>query len=250
MNNEPVVIVKNLRKTFTRMKSDYGLKDVLLHSIVHFRRYRERQQFVALNDISLVLNVGESLAILGANGAGKSTLLALLAGIIRPTVGTVSTFGRIGLMLELGSGFCHDLSGRENIELNGLLLGENRKNLTAKTAQIIEFSGLKDCIDEPLRTYSTGMQTRLGFSIAAHVSPALMLIDEVLAVGDSEFQRKCLTKLREMQQHDVAIVLVTHSLEAAEQFCDRAIYLEKGMIRFAGTTAEVIAAIRTQHCEF
>lgn len=247
---QPVLRATHLGKSFTRIKSDYGLKDVLLHSLVHFRRRRHRRRFIALEDVSFELYPGESLAILGPNGAGKSTLLSLLAGIIRPTAGEVCVSGRIGLMLELGSGFCHDLSGRENILLNGLLLGAGRAELEAGLEEIIAFSGVGDFIDEPLRTYSTGMQTRLGFAIAVHLRPELMLIDEVLAVGDSEFRRKCLAKLEELKARNVAVVLVTHSLEDARQFCGRALYLEQGRCRFAGPTAAVIKEIQAHRCEY
>ena len=150
---------------------------------------RRAKSFTALQNISFQLNTGESIAILGANGAGKSTLLSLLAGIIKPSSGSITTNGKIGLMLELGSGFCHDLSGRENIYLNGLLLGAKKSYLDKEIDSIIDFSGVRDFIDEPLRNYSTGMQSRLGFAIAVHIKPDILLIDEVLAVGDEAFQR-------------------------------------------------------------
>ncbi len=245
MSMAPIIRVDGLGKKFRRYSCDYGLKDVLLHSFRHLSRRAGARSTTVLEEVSFELCPGDSLALLGANGAGKSTLLGLLAGIIEPTTGSIAVDGRIGLMLELGSGFCHDLSGRENIRLNGLLLGESRRNLERLEPEIIEFSGLAEVIDEPLRTYSTGMQTRLGFAIACHVSPDIMLIDEVLAVGDSEFQRKCLEKLREMQRNRVVLILVTHSLEAAEQFCDRAIYLDNGRIRLSGPVREVTDAIRS-----
>lgn len=245
-----ILQVENLHKEFKRIRTDYGLKDILLHSISHIRRLREQKLFTAIEDISFDLYPGESLAVLGRNGAGKSTLLSLLAGIIQPTSGRITAHGRIGLMLELGSGFAHDLSGRENIMLNGLLLGADRQELQQQVEEIIEFSGVRDFIDEPLRTYSTGMQTRLGFAIAVHSRPDILLIDEVLAVGDSEFRRKCLAKLQEMKQKGTAVLLVTHALDDAEKFCDRALYIESGRVRFSGQTADVITAIKENNCEY
>ena len=249
---EPEVILQaeHVSKHFTRIGSDYGLKDVLLHSFSFFYRYLNSREFIALDDISFSLKRGESLAILGANGAGKSTLLSLIGGIIQPSSGQLRVKGRIGLMLELGSGFCHDLSGRENIMLNGLLLGATRREIKELTDDIIDFSGLRDFIDEPLRTYSTGMQTRLGFAIAVHLKPDIMLIDEVLAVGDSEFRRKCQQKLAEMQQQGVAWILVTHALEHAENYCERAIYLDHGKMIFSGETRTVTDAIRKAGYEY
>ena len=245
-----LVRAEHLSKSFVRIRSDYGLKDVLLHSFAFFRARSASHRFEALKDVSFSLSRGETLAVLGANGAGKSTLLSLLAGIAQPSSGVLQVSGRIGLMLELGSGFCHDLSGRENIMLNGLLLGASYRELKEQIESIIDFSGVRDFIDEPLRTYSTGMQTRLGFAIAVHIRPDLMLIDEVLAVGDSEFRRKCQDKLEKMKADGVAAILVTHSLEAAETFCDRAIYLDRGCIRFSGNSKEVVDAIRDAHCEY
>ncbi len=247
---QPLVEVTNLRKVFSRTKSECGLKDVLLHSISHLKNRMASREFAALDGVSFLLNPGESLAVLGRNGAGKSTLLSLLAGIIKPTGGTVNVRGRIGLMLELGSGFCHDLSDRENIMLNGLLLGATKSELKVVQEEIIEFSGVGDFIDEPLRSYSTGMQTRLGFAIAVHMRPDLLLIDEVLAVGDSEFRRKCLARMNRMRDHGVGTILVTHSLEDAEAFCGRGIYLEHGKILFSGPVGEVTDAIRKHQCEY
>jgi ABC-type polysaccharide/polyol phosphate transport system ATPase subunit len=250
MTPQPVLKVENISKSFRRYSSSYGLKDVLLHPFTRIQQTNSHVFTSALKNISFELFKGESLAVLGTNGAGKSTLLSILAGIIQPSSGRVETCGRIGLMLELGSGFCYDLSGRENIELNGLLLGESRCKLKEKMDEIIDFSGIREFIDEPLRVYSTGMQARLGFAIAAHIEPTIMLIDEILAVGDSEFQRKCLIRLREMQKNQVATVLVTHSLEAALQFCEQAIYLDKGEIRYIGQVNEVVDKIKSNKYEY
>ncbi|MCQ2380246.1 MAG: ABC transporter ATP-binding protein [Victivallaceae bacterium] len=248
MTDDKILTATRLGKVFYRTRHDYGLKDILLHSVAYFSR--ERRPFVAVDDVSFSVGRGEALAVLGPNGAGKSTLLSLLAGILRPTTGGVNVRGRVGLMLELGSGFRHDLTGRENIFLNGLLLGAKKRELEEIEEEIIDFSGVGDFIDEPLRTYSTGMQTRLGFSIAVHAHPDVMIVDEVLAVGDSEFRRKCLAKLRDEKECGMAVVLVTHALDDAEDFCDSAIYLEHGRIRFAGATRDVISRIAENHCEY
>jgi ABC-type polysaccharide/polyol phosphate transport system ATPase subunit len=250
MMNKRLLDVQNVTKIFTRKRNDYGLKDVILHTFHYFREMHRAKNFIALQNVSFQLNSGESIAVLGANGAGKSTLLSLLAGIIQPSAGSIKTDGKIGLMLELGSGFCHDLSGRENIYLNGLLLGAKKSYLDQEIDSIIDFSGVRDFIDEPLRNYSTGMQSRLGFAIAVHIKPDILLIDEVLAVGDSEFRRKCYDRLQGLKKTDVGIILVTHSLYDALQFCDKAIYLDKGTIRFQGKCSEVIDAIQQNNCEY
>lgn len=242
--------VQKVGMVFSRVKSDYGLKDIILHTFSYFRKKRTAKKFVALQDVSFQLHSGESIAVLGANGAGKSTLLSLLAGIITPSSGSIKANGKIGLMLELGSGFCHDLTGRENIYLNGLLLGAKKSYLDQEIDNIIDFSGVRNFIDEPLRSYSTGMQSRLGFAIAVHIQPDLLLIDEVLAVGDSEFRRKCYERLNTLKSRDIGFILVTHSLDDARQFCDYAIYLENGTIRFQGNCNDVIDAIQQNNCEY
>ena len=245
-----LIDVQNIAKIFSRNKINYGLKDVILHTFHYLHTKYRAKKFVALQNISFKLYSGESIAVLGANGAGKSTLLSLLAGIIQPSSGSIKVNGKIGLMLELGSGFCHDLSGRENIYLNGLLLGAKKSYLDEEIEHILDFSGVRDFIDEPLRSYSTGMQSRLGFAIAVHIQPDILLIDEVLAVGDSEFRKKCYEKLQWMKKTETGIILVTHSLHDALQFCDKAIYLEKGNVRFQGKCDEVIDAIQQNNCEY
>lgn len=250
MHKKLLLDVQNITKTFSRNKSNYGLKDIILHTFHYFYTKYHARKFTALQNVSFQLYSGESIAVLGANGAGKSTLLSLLAGIIPPSSGCIKTDGKIGLMLELGSGFCHDLSGRENIYLNGLLLGAEKAYLDREIDHIIDFSGVRDFIDEPLRSYSTGMQSRLGFAIAVHIQPDILLIDEVLAVGDSEFRKKCYEKLQGMKKSETGIILVTHSLYDALQFCDKAIYLEKGNIRFQGKCSEVVDAIQQNNCEY
>ena len=208
-----------------------NIKDALLSN----RRHRmQAEPVTAISRLSFTVTVGESVAILGHNGSGKSTTLKLLARTLRPTSGTVWSCGRIAPILELGSGFHPDLTGRENIFLNGAVLGVSRRYLSQHLEEIIEFSGLSEQIDLPVRFYSSGMVVRLGFSIAVHVEPETILVDEVLAVGDLGFQEKCLSRMQEMKREGRTVLLVTHSLEQAESFCGRAIVMSRGSAVFDG----------------
>jgi lipopolysaccharide transport system ATP-binding protein len=194
-----------------------------------------------LTDFSLDIQRGESIAVLGRNGAGKSTLLALIAGVIRPTSGSLHVGGRVSPLLELGAGFHPELSGRENVMLNGVLLGLRRAEVAARMSQIVEFSELEDSIDEPVRTYSTGMTARLGFSVAANLDPEILLIDEVLAVGDARFQAKCVDKIREFQRRGVTIVFVSHELKHVNELCDRAVVIADTRAAFVGDVPSAVA---------
>lgn len=194
------------------------------------------ESFWALNDVSFTLDAGESLALLGANGSGKSTLLKVIGGIYRPTKGQVLRRGRLGALLELGAGFHPELSGRENIYLNGAMLGISRKELQSLEDLIIDFSGISEFIDSPVKTYSSGMYVRLGFAVAVHTTPDILLVDEVLAVGDESFQNQCLAKIRELQSDGRSIVLVTHSMQTAVDFTQKSVLLHKGEMIFSGST--------------
>lgn len=202
------------------------------------RRENVGESFWALHNVSFNLNSGESLALLGANGSGKSTLLKVIGGIYRPTSGQVLRRGRLGALLELGAGFHPELSGRENIYLNGAMLGINRREISKIEHSIIEFSGIADFIDSPVKTYSSGMYVRLGFAVAVHTKPDILLVDEVLAVGDESFQNQCLDKIRELQNQGRSIVLVTHSMQTAIDFTQKSVLLHKGEVAFAGATIE------------
>ncbi len=199
-----------------------------------------KQGFTALQDLSFEIQEGEAVAFVGRNGAGKSTLLGLVAGVLRPTSGTVEVTKRVSPLLELGGGFHPELSGLENIQLNGVLMGLSRKQVAAKTEEIIAFSGLGDFIHEPIRSYSSGMNARLGFSVVAHLEPELLLIDEVLAVGDAAFQRKCMDKMKEFRSQGVSVILVSHSAHDIELLCSRVIWIENHKIQADGPTAEVL----------
>jgi homopolymeric O-antigen transport system ATP-binding protein len=210
------------------------------------RRGRARDlregEFWALQDVSFEVLPGQALGIIGPNGAGKSTVLKLLTRIMRPTRGRCSTVGRVGALLEVAAGFHPDLTGRENIYLQGAIMGMRRAETQRKFDQIVEFSGIPWFIDTPVKRYSSGMQSRLGFAIAAHMDPDVLMIDEALAVGDAAFQRKALEKVTELVRSEIPVVVVSHQLDAIASFCGQAILLEKGRVVRAGTPQECIAA--------
>jgi lipopolysaccharide transport system ATP-binding protein len=220
------------------------LKDVLLHVPASLRALRRRERFCALDGVSFDVARGECFGVIGRNGSGKSTTLGLIAGVLTPNRGTVRTDGRIAPLLELGAGFHFDLTGRENIVLNGVLLGLTRETVMARVADIIAFSELGDLIERPLRAYSSGMVARLGFSVAVHLRPDILLVDEVLAVGDEAFQRKCLARMAEFRARGVTMVIVSHNLRDIESLCDRAALLDGGRLAALGRAAEVVAEYR------
>ena len=192
------------------------------------------EPFQALRDVSLEIRAGHTVGLIGHNGSGKSTLLKILTGILRPTSGTVEVNGRISSLLELGAGFNGELSGRDNVYLNASLLGLSRKETDGLFDSIVSFAELEEFIDNPVKHYSSGMYVRLGFAVAVHVDPDILLVDEVLAVGDEAFQRKCLDKIAEFQREGRTILFVTHSLDLVEQICDRGIVLDHGRVVFDG----------------
>jgi lipopolysaccharide transport system ATP-binding protein len=196
----------------------------------------------ALRDVSLNVEPGEAVALIGRNGAGKSTLLKLLSRITLPTEGRIVMRGRVATLLEVGTGFHPELSGRENVFVNGAILGMRRREIDAKFDEIVEFSGIERFLDTPVKRYSSGMFIRLAFAVAAHLEPDILLIDEVLAVGDSEFQRKCLGKMQEVSEHGRTVVFVSHNLAAVQRLCSRAYWIGNGQILGEGPTGEVAAA--------
>ena len=200
------------------------------------------EPFHALKDVSFELEAGESLAVVGRNGAGKSTLLSLVAGLAQPSEGKVEVTGRIAAMLELGAGFHPDLTGLENLTLNASLLGLSRKQTEAQADAMIEFSGIGDFIEEPLRTYSSGMVARLAFSVAIHVDPDILIIDEVLAVGDAAFTAKCHEKIREFHRVGKTLLFVSHGAGVVKEVCERGLWLDHGKVMRSGPIAEVLAA--------
>jgi lipopolysaccharide transport system ATP-binding protein len=200
----------------------------------------KQQEFWALKDVSFAVKKGEVVGIIGPNGAGKSTTLKLLSGIIRPNKGNMKIEGRLSALIEVTAGFHPELTGRENIYLNGTILGMKRKEIDEKFDEIVEFSGLSEFIDTPVKRYSSGMYSRLGFSVAAHMDPDVLLVDEVLSVGDIAFQAKCAQKMRELLSSGATIVLVSHNLSLVQSLCKRAILLDQGIILKEGTAEEII----------
>jgi len=216
-------------------------KRQLLAERVASRIRRGRVSFWALRNVDLRIDAGETVGIIGANGAGKSTLLSIAVGVSAPTEGIVIQRGRVAALLELGSGFHPDLTGRENIHLNAALLGYTRAMVLKRIDPIIDFAGIADFIDEPLRTYSSGMMARLGFSVAIHLDPDILVLDEVLAVGDQDFQRKCMERISEFRRQGKTLLFVSHSAQTVESLCRRAVWLEMGRVKRDGPAAEVIA---------
>lgn len=201
---------------------------------------RGGEEFWALRDVSMTLRRGETLGVIGRNGAGKSTLLRLLAGIIRPDRGSVTTFGHHATLLSLQVGFVPHLSGRENVILSGLLLGLTWQRIQSVMSRIVEFSELGEFIDEPIQTYSSGMRARLGFSIAFHADPDILLVDETLGVGDAAFVKKSTAVMRERMRSDKTVTLVSHNPASVRSLCDRAVWIEGGTIRSEGDPEEVL----------
>lgn len=196
--------------------------------------------FYALRDVSFRVARGETLGIIGRNGSGKSTILKLIAGVTAPSEGEIAVYGRVSPLIELGAGFHPDLTGRENVFLNASILGMSRKEVLARFDEIISFAELWDFVDTPVKRYSSGMYIRLGFSVAVHSDPEILLIDEVLAVGDAAFQEKCLTKMQEFRSRGVTIVVVSHSMGLVQDFCERALLLGGGYVLADGPPAEVV----------
>lgn len=225
-----------------RLGSSASLRDAVSRLLAHRVREDDGHILWALNDVSFQVEQGEILGLIGPNGAGKTTVLNLLANITAPTKGRISTRGRVGALIQLGAGFHPDLTGRENIYLNGSILGLTRQEINRKFDSIVEFAGLERFIDTPVKRYSSGMYVRLGFAVAAHVAPDVLLIDEVLAVGDASFRQKCWKRLRELRESQATIVFVSHDMWAVQGLVDRAILLSAGKIQAQGDPADVIEA--------
>lgn len=218
----------------------YDRANTLKERMLFFARNKRREKREVLKDINLDIKKGETVALIGVNGSGKSTLLKLMTQIIFPNKGTIETKGKLTSLLELGAGFHPDFSGRENIYFNSSIFGLTRKEIDARLDQIIQFSELQDFIDNPVRTYSSGMYMRLAFSVAINVDADILLIDEILSVGDQHFQEKCFNKMRELKKEGKTMVFVTHSMDSVKNLCDRAVWLSNGVVRMDGNTDEVV----------
>lgn len=235
---EPVITFRNVTKTYPYYGFiTAGFKTFLFNLPKALKHTKKR--FTALENISFEVYKGECFGIIGRNGAGKSTLLGLIAGVLKPDKGEISVRGKISPLLELGAGFHPELTGRENIILNGILLGMTKREVLNKMDEIIEFSELGEFIDQPLRTYSSGMVARLGFSVVAHLDPDILLVDEILAVGDLNFQRKCMKKIESFRKNSVTIVIVSHSTEQIKRLCDRVMWIDEHKVKAIGKPDEV-----------
>ncbi len=243
---EPFVSVEHVSKKFSRNANGhraYGLSDLLREIAGRRRGFGLREdEFFAVNDVSFQLRAGESLGLIGRNGAGKSSLLRMLNGLIKPDAGRIVTGGRVQALINLGAGFNPLLSGRDNVYNAAALMGMSQRDTREVFTQIVEFADLAEFIDGPVQTYSSGMRARLGFAVAAHLQPDILLIDEVLAVGDFAFQNKCLVRLQELKKRGAAIVLVSHSHTHMIQICERGVWLDRGRVMAQGSAREAVGA--------
>jgi ABC-type polysaccharide/polyol phosphate transport system ATPase subunit len=233
--------VHKVYRRYSRRRQFATLKSALLSGAV-LRELRPEEGFEALRGVSFDVGAGKTFGIIGPNGSGKSTLLKLMAGIGKPTTGSVTVHGRVSALIELGAGFHPEISGRENVFINGMMLGLSKREIAKRFDEIVRFAELEAFIDAPVKTYSSGMYMRLGFSVAIHVDPDVLLVDEVLAVGDEAFTHKCLDRFADLRRRGRTVLLVTHSLELVTRFCDEALWLDGGVIRGQGDPRRVIDA--------
>ncbi|EXJ51350.1 ABC transporter ATP-binding protein [Microbacterium sp. MRS-1] len=229
-----------MHKTF-KLRHTHSFKETFLAAI---KRKPLTTDFHALDDVSFSVNQGESVALLGFNGSGKSTILKLVSGVMTPDSGRVLTRGRVAGLIEVGAGFHPDLSGRENIYLNAAILGMSKKETDARFEEIVAFSEIEEFIDTEVKHYSSGMFLRLAFSVAIHTEVDVLLIDEILSVGDEPFQRKCLARIRDLHSQGRTLVVVSHDLDMVANLCDRGILLQKGRVAFDGPSGEAVARMR------
>jgi len=233
--------VTKVYRRYSHRRQFATLKSALISGSL-VRDLRPDETFTALKGVSFTVPTGATYGIIGRNGSGKSTMLKCVAGITRPTSGTLTVNGRISALIELGAGFHPEISGRENVFINGIMLGLSKREIARRFDEIVEFAELQDFIDAPVKTYSSGMYMRLGFAVAIHVDPDILLVDEVLAVGDEGFTHKCLDKFAEFRRRGKTILLVTHSLGLVERFCDEALWIDEGVAKASGDPRSVVAA--------
>lgn len=241
--NQPAIEIIGVSKLFRRQKQR-TVKELIP---ALFGGESAVESFWALNDINLTIMKGETVGIIGPNGSGKSTLLKLIAGVSQPTKGSLKVHGRIAPLIELGAGFHPELTGRENVFLNGVILGMTRKEIEAKFNTIVDFAELWDFIDEPVKHYSSGMYLRLAFAVAIHTDPEILLVDEILAVGDESFQKKCFEKIDELQKSGVTIIMVTHAIGSVEKYCNKAVFLNQSQLIMTGEVEEVLEKYRMKN---
>ncbi|MET4061163.1 ABC-2 type transport system ATP-binding protein [Arthrobacter sp. UYP6] len=234
--------VRNINKQFV-LRHTRSMKEAFVW-LVKGRKGDLSEKFHALKGVSLDIEQGETVALLGLNGSGKSTLLKHISGVMRPDSGTVGTRGRVAGLIEVGAGFHHDLSGRDNVYLNGAILGMTEDEIDEKFDSIVEFSEIGQFIDTEVKFYSSGMYLRLAFSVAVHTNPEVFLVDEILAVGDEPFQKKCLAKIRELAEEGKTLVVVSHDLDLVSKICERGVLLEHGQVVMDGPVIDVVARLR------
>lgn len=239
-----LVNVSKVYRRYSHSRQFATLKSALLSRSL-IRDLRPDETFPAVRNVSFTVPKGQTLGVIGRNGSGKSTTLKLVAGITKPTSGTVKVNGRISALIELGAGFHPEISGRENVFINGIMLGLTKREITRRFDEIVEFAELEAFIDAPVKTYSSGMYMRLGFAVAIHVDPDVLLVDEVLAVGDEGFTHKCLDKFAEFKRRNKTVLLVTHSLGLVERFCDEALWMDGGRMKVQGDPKRVVGAYIT-----
>ena len=237
--SEIMVEVSNVSVKFhlSRERID-SIKEYIIKKIKNQIEYDE---FMALQDVSLTVEKGESVALIGLNGCGKSTLLKTVAGVLKPFKGSVRVYGPVAPLIELGAGFDHDLTARENVFLNGAILGYDRKSMEKHYEDIVEFSELRDFMDVPIKNFSSGMLARLAFAIATIGTPDILIVDEVLSVGDFRFQQKCEKRIQQMMKKDTSILFVSHSIDQVKKLCTKTVWIEKGKVKMIGPTEEVCA---------
>ncbi|GAB2740557.1 ABC transporter ATP-binding protein [Sinomonas soli] len=244
---QTAITVQGVRKEFV-LRHTRSLKEAVMW-VLRGRRGDISKKFDALKDVSLHVEEGETVALMGLNGSGKSTLLKLISGVLQPDAGSVRTRGRVAGLIEVGAGFHHDLSGRDNVYLNGAILGMSEQQIDAMFDSIVEFSEIGEFIDTEVKFYSSGMYLRLAFSIAVHTDPEVFLIDEILAVGDEPFQRKCISKIKELAAAGKTLFVVSHDLDLVSTICERGVLLEHGRVIMDGEVHEVVKELRRRSSE-
>lgn len=239
---KPVVVVEDVVKEF-RLRRTHSMKESLVWTLTG-RRGDISEQFRALDHVSFEVNPGESVALIGHNGSGKSTMLKLISGVMTPDEGFIGTRGSLAGLIEVGAGFHPDLTGRENVYLNAAILGMDKAKTDAVFDEVVDFSEIHDFIDQEVKFYSSGMFLRLAFAVAVYTDPDIFLVDEILAVGDEPFQRKCLARIRELQEQRKSLVIVSHDLDMIGNLCDRGVVLERGRVKFDGEAKRAVQVLR------
>lgn len=233
---EPIIEIKNITKTYEL----YDKPVDRLKEALSIKRKSHHQEYHAINNVSLNIEKGESVGIVGTNGAGKSTILKMITGVLKPTSGQILVHGRIAALLELGAGFNMEYTGIENIYLNGTMMGYKKNEIAQKVDPIVEFADIGDFINQPVKTYSSGMFARLAFALAINVEPDILIVDEALSVGDTRFQVKCIDKMKELKSKGTTILFVSHATEQIKRFCNRAIWMEHGQVKMDGESSQIV----------